>query len=105
MINTHGHTPGHHSFRLKSKGQQIVFVGDIVHSHSLQFDAPKTGVDFDVNSEQAINTRLKMFAEISNKQQWVAAPHLPFPGIGHVYKVSAEQYQWIPLYFNNSLVV
>ncbi|WP_223233847.1 hypothetical protein, partial [Acinetobacter baumannii] len=24
-------------------------------------------------------------------------------GIGHVYKVSAEQYQWIPLYFNNSL--
>ncbi|WP_223238065.1 hypothetical protein, partial [Acinetobacter baumannii] len=23
--------------------------------------------------------------------------------IGHVYKVSAEQYQWIPLYFNNSL--
>ncbi|MCF4877559.1 MBL fold metallo-hydrolase, partial [Acinetobacter baumannii] len=64
VINTHGHTPGHHSFRLKSKGQQIVFVGDIVHSHSLQFDAPKTGVDFDVNSEQAINTRLKMFAEI-----------------------------------------
>ncbi|HGY4640770.1 TPA: MBL fold metallo-hydrolase [Acinetobacter baumannii] len=103
VINTHGHTPGHHSFRLKSKGQQIVFVGDIVHSHSLQFDAPKTGVDFDVNSEQAINTRLKMFAEISNKQQWVAAPHLPFPGIGHVYKVNAEQYQWIPLYFNNSL--
>jgi hypothetical protein len=37
-----------------------------------------------------------MFAEISNKQQWVAAPHLPFPGIGHVYKVNAEQYQWIP---------
>ena len=33
-----------------------------------------------------------MFAEISNKQQWVAAPHLPFPGIGHVYKVNAEQY-------------
>ncbi|SSV43732.1 MBL fold metallo-hydrolase [Acinetobacter nosocomialis] len=103
VINTQGHTPGHHSFRLKSKGQQIVFVGDIVHSHSLQFDAPKTGVDFDVNSEQAINTRLKMFAEISNKQQWVAAPHLPFPGIGHVYKVNAEQYQWIPLYFNNSV--
>lgn len=46
-----------------------------------------------------------MFAEISNKQQWVAAPHLPFPGIGHVYKVNTEQYQWIPLYFNNSLEV
>jgi hypothetical protein len=101
VIDTRGHTPGHHSFRLKSNDQQIIFVGDIVHSHSLQFDAPKTGVDFDVNSEQAINTRLKMFAEISNNQQWVAAPHLPFPGIGHVYKVNAEQYQWIPLYFDN----
>ena len=103
VIDTHGHTPGHHSFRLSSQGQQIVFIGDIVHSHTLQFDAPKTSVDFDVQSEQAVNTRLKMFAELSSKQQWVAAPHLPFPGIGHIYKVNAEQYQWIPLYFDNSL--
>ena len=43
-----------------------------------------------------------MFAEISNKQQWVAA-RIYRSGIGHVYKVNAEQYQWIPLYFNNSL--
>jgi hypothetical protein len=46
-------------------------VNDITVFKCLEFDAPKTGVDFDVNSEQAINTRLKMFAEISNKQQWV----------------------------------
>ena len=101
VIDTHGHTPGHHSFRLKSKGQEMVFIGDIVHSHSLQFDAPKTAVDFDVNAEQAVNTRLKMFAEISNKQQWVAAPHLPFPGIGHIYSADGKSYQWIPIYFKD----
>ena len=36
-----GHTPGHYSFKLKADGQEVVFIGDIVHSHTLQFDAPK----------------------------------------------------------------
>lgn len=101
VLDSRGHTPGHHSFRLKSKDQQMVFIGDIVHSHSLQFDAPKTAIDFDVNAEQAVNTRLKMFAEISKKQQWVAAPHLPFPGIGHIYSADGQSYQWIPVHFKD----
>lgn len=102
-INSKGHTPGHHSFLFNKDGQSIIFIGDITHSHSLQFDAPKTSIEYDVDQEQAIATRLKMFDELSKNNQLIAASHLPFPAIGYIYKVNDEQYQWIPIYYDNNL--
>lgn len=101
VISSAGHTPGHFGFSLKSKGQQMVFIGDIVHSHTLQFDRPQTGVDFDVDPKKAIETRLKYFAEYAKNGQTVAAPHLPFPGIGHIYSKDNKSYQWIPVHFKD----
>lgn len=101
VLNSAGHTPGHRSYALNSQGQQMVFIGDIVHSHSLQFDAPTTSVDFDSDAKQAVATRLKMFKALSASQVWVAAPHLPFPGIGHISQINSQQYQWIPVHFND----
>jgi Predicted exonuclease of the beta-lactamase fold involved in RNA processing len=62
-----GHTPGHYSFKLKADGQEVVFVGDIVHSHTLQFDKPETAIEFDVDPKTAVQTRLKHFAEYASK--------------------------------------
>ncbi len=101
--DSRGHTPGHHSFSLQSGGNEMVFIGDIVHSHSLQFDAPKTAIEYDIDPQMAVATRLKMFAEIAGQGKWVAAPHLPFPGIGHIYRLNTQQYQWIPVHFNDVL--
>ena len=101
VVNSAGHTPGHRSYRLQSQGQHMVFIGDVVHSHSLQFDAPTTTIDFDSNPKQAVATRLKLFQELARSQAWVAAPHLPFPGIGHIAQLNAKQYQWIPVHFND----
>lgn len=36
VINTAGHTPGHFSYELKTKDETVVFIGDIVHSHTVQ---------------------------------------------------------------------
>lgn len=99
-VESHGHTPGHVGFALKKADQQMVFIGDIVHSHTLQFDRPATGVSFDVDPEQAIQTRLKHFAQYAKEGQTIAAPHLPFPGIGHIYSQNGKSYQWIPIHFN-----
>ena len=30
----------------------MVFIGDIVHSHSIQFDRPQTAVDFDIDPKK-----------------------------------------------------
>ncbi len=58
----------------------MIFIGDIVHSHTIQFDRPQTAIDFDIDPKKAVETRLKYFAEYAKNGQTVAAPHLPFPG-------------------------
>ncbi len=96
-----GHTPGHYSFKVKSDGQEVVFIGDIVHSHTLQFEKPETSIEFDINPQAAIQTRLKHFAEYAKDGQLIAAPHLPFPGLGHIYSKDGTSYQWIPVHFKD----
>ena len=101
VISTAGHTPGHFSFAFKSGNEEIVFVGDIVHSHSIQFDHPETAIDFDVDPKKAVQTRLAQFSRLAKNGQTVAAPHLPFPGIGHIYSKDGKSYQWIPVHFKD----
>ncbi|MGX5699399.1 MBL fold metallo-hydrolase [Acinetobacter kookii] len=96
-----GHTPGHYSFKLKADGQEVVFIGDIVHSHTLQFDRPETAIEFDTDPKAAVQTRLKHFAEYAKDGQLIAAPHLPFPGLGHIYSQDGKSYQWIPVHFKD----
>lgn len=101
VISTAGHTPGHFSYTLKTDGETVVFIGDIVHSHTVQFDRPKTAIEYDINPQQAVQTRLKQFADFAKNGQTIAAPHLPFPGIGHVYSTDGKSYQWIPVHFKD----
>lgn len=95
-----GHTPGHYSFKLKTDAQEVAFIGDIVHSHTLQFEQPQTAIEFDIDPKAAVETRLKHFAQYAKQGQLIAAPHLPFPGIGYIYK-NGTSYQWIPIHFKD----
>ncbi len=101
VINTAGHTPGHFSYELKTKDETVVFIGDIVHSHTVQFDKPETAIDYDIDPKKAVQTRLKQFAEYAKGGQTIAAPHLPFPAIGHIYSADGKSYQWIPVHFKD----
>lgn len=101
VINTAGHTPGHFSYELKTKDEDIIFIGDIVHSHTVQFDRPETAIEYDIDPKQAVQTRLKQFANFAKNGQTIAAPHLPFPGIGHIYSADGKSYQWIPVQFKD----
>ncbi|MBK0064497.1 MULTISPECIES: MBL fold metallo-hydrolase [unclassified Acinetobacter] len=101
VINTAGHTPGHFSYELKTKDETVVFIGDIVHSHTVQFDQPTTAIEYDIDPKQAVQTRLKQFANFAKNGQTIAAPHLPFPGIGHIYSADGKSYQWVPIHFKD----
>ena len=101
IINTAGHTPGHFSYELKTKDENVVFIGDIVHSHTVQFDEPETAIEYDIDPKKAVQTRLKQFANFAKNGQTIAAPHLPFPGIGHIYSADEKSYQWIPVHFKD----
>lgn len=101
VISTAGHTPGHFSYQLKTSDEDVVFIGDIVHSHTVQFDRPETAIDYDIDPQKAVQTRLKQFPELAKSGVTVAAPHLPFPGIGHIYSINNTSYQWIPVHFKD----
>ena len=79
----------------------MVFIGDIVHSHTVQFDKPETAIEYDIDPKQAVATRLKQFTGYAKNGETIAAPHLPFPGIGHIYSVDGKSYQWIPVHFKD----
>ncbi|MEG0482314.1 MAG: MBL fold metallo-hydrolase [Acinetobacter sp.] len=101
VISTAGHTPGHFSYKLKTSDEDVVFIGDIVHSHTVQFDRPETAIDYDIDPKKAVETRLKQFADYAKNGQTIAAPHLPFPGVGHIYSADGKSYQWIPVHFKD----
>lgn len=90
-----GHTPGHNAFLLNSKGQQMLFVGDLIHAGAVQFADPAVTIDFDVDFAGAEAARGRAFDEAAKQGYWIAAPHLSFPGIGHVRK-EGKGYQWVP---------
>lgn len=101
VIQTAGHTPGHYSYKLKTTDQDVVFIGDIVHSHTVQFERPETAIDYDIDPKTAVKTRLKQFADYAKNGQLIAAPHLPFPGIGYIHSNGKDSYQWIPVHFKD----
>ncbi|MBV4487135.1 MBL fold metallo-hydrolase [Pseudomonas sp. SWRI153] len=91
-----GHTPGSTTYRFASQSQSIVFMGDLVHNLAVQFLHPEVSIGFDVNSQQAINSRQAVFSAAAASKTWVTAAHLPFPGIGHI-AAEGKHFQWVPV--------
>lgn len=96
LISSHGHTPGHVSYLISSKGKSLLIWGDIIHSHSIQFKQPEIAIDFDSDAKKAISSRKKILAYAVLNKLWVAGAHLPFPGIGHIIKEN-NSYEWLPI--------
>lgn len=93
-----GHTPGSTTYRFTSQGQSILFMGDLVHNLAVQFEHPEVSIRFDVDNQQAIKSRAKVFSDAATGKTWVTAAHLPFPGIGHITAVDGH-FQWVPVEF------
>lgn len=89
-----GHTPGQSGYRVSSKGESILFWGDIVHCLPAQFPHPEISIDFDVDQTTAIATRKRLMASLAKGREWVAGAHLPFPGIGHIRPVGSGFVWW-----------
>ena len=56
LVPSFGHTPGHVSVRISSKGEEAVITGDLMH-HPVQCALPAMGSRFDVDPEAARQTR------------------------------------------------
>ncbi len=96
-----GHTPGSAFFKVTSKGQSIVFIGDIVHVAAVQFPDPGVAITYDLKPGAAVSTRKTAFADFADGRQLVAAPHLQFPGVGRVRAEGNGKFSWHPMEYRN----
>lgn len=80
---TPGHTPGHVSVRIRSKGADAVITGDLMH-HPLQIAAPELATTFDYDSEWARKTRLEFLARYTDAPVLVLGTHFATPAAGHI---------------------
>jgi len=89
-LATPGHTPGHTSYLVESKGQTLLVLGDLVHAGAIQFTYPSLPTAFDADQKAGSAQRERIFRLAAEK---VAGAHLSFPGIG---LIRAEQggYRW-----------
>jgi glyoxylase-like metal-dependent hydrolase (beta-lactamase superfamily II) len=90
-----GHTPGHLAFVIESDGKQALFWGDCAHHHVASLARPDWHCVFDIDKEQAVATRRKIY-EMSATERWpVIGYHMPFPSIGYVERRPDAGYRWV----------
>ncbi len=82
---TVGHTPGHVSVRIRSKGEEALITGDFMH-HPVQIAHPEWASTPDSDPEQGIATRRAMFAELAGSNVLVLGTHFAGATAGRIVR-------------------
>lgn len=108
-----GHTPGHIALAIESKGERLLHVSDAALS-PLHLEHPDWLPVFDVDPEQAVGSKRRLFDRAARENWLVFAHHFPpFPALGHVIKngtgrgdrlpnTEVDGWRWQPLLVTNS---
>jgi glyoxylase-like metal-dependent hydrolase (beta-lactamase superfamily II) len=96
---SYGHTPGHSNYVAESKGQKMMFWGDLMHVAAVQFPAPGVTIQFDSDPKAAAPARAKAYAAAAKDGYYVAVTHVSFPGIGKL-RVDGKGYDWLPVNYS-----
>lgn len=78
LIPTFGHTPGHVSVMIQSRGEQALITGDFMH-HPSQIAHPEWSTLADTDPDQGIATRRRMFQRLAGTPVLVIGTH--FAGV------------------------
>jgi len=92
---THGHTPGHVSVRICSRGQEAVITGDCLH-HPCQIARPEWCSPADSDSAQARATRESLIKDWHQGQTLVIGTHFAAPTSGRVKQLADGGY-WLDI--------
>jgi len=96
-----GHTPGHTGYEFSSKGQKILFCGDIIHAQRVQLQHPEVTATFDIDQTAAAATRTQLLSKLAGEDVLIAAPHASlFPALGRLRK-DGSAYSWVPVVFTD----
>jgi len=101
LVPLPGHTPGHTGYEFSSKGQKILFWGDIIHAQRVQLQHPEVTAIFDIDQTAAAATRHQLLSKLAGEDVLIAAPHSSlFPALGRLRK-DGSGYSWVPVVFTD----
>ncbi len=85
LIPTPGHTPGHCSVIIESKGESAMITGDFLH-HPIQFNDPALVSPFDIDNDAAVVTRRRVFNEYADTPTLIIGTHFAGPTAGKLVR-------------------
>ena len=86
---THGHTPGHMSFEVRSGSDSVMILGDCIGNDHVAFAKPEWFSGSDQNPEWASDTRVKLIDQLAHEKTRIIGYHLSGNGVGYVDKTAA----------------
>ena len=92
LIPTPGHTPGHVSVQIKSKGQEAIVTGDALHS-TAQCWHPDWHFIYDADMDLAKSSRRHLLETASEANCIVLGSHFTLPSLGRV-KADQDAFRW-----------
>jgi len=85
LESTPGHTPGHVSVRISSRGENAVITGDMMHN-PIQIAHPDWVCGFDTDPGLASDTRQKFVERYCDQPIRVFGTHFGGPTAGHIVR-------------------
>ena len=83
--STPGHSPGHMSVRIASRGQVGMVTGDLIH-HPIQCGHPEWKTNFDIDLDQACSTRRSFLQRCAEERMTFIGTHFASPTVGRIVK-------------------
>lgn len=85
LVPTVGHTPGHVSIRISSRGEEALITGDFIH-HPCQMARPDWAAVVDYDKTQSTKTRHEVFARLAGTPTLVIGTHFAAPTAGRIVR-------------------
>jgi glyoxylase-like metal-dependent hydrolase (beta-lactamase superfamily II) len=85
LVATTGHTPGHVSVRIRSRGEEALITGDFMH-HPCQIAHPEWASTADSDPDQGQRTRERVFGELAGTPVLVIGTHFAGATAGRIVR-------------------
>jgi glyoxylase-like metal-dependent hydrolase (beta-lactamase superfamily II) len=85
-----GHTPGHTCWLLAAAGGGFMAFGDVVHLSAIQISHPEAALAYDLDKNQAIQSRKRILDMAATERLAIAGAHVNAPGFGYVVRKGAS---------------
>ena len=88
LVPTIGHSPGHVSIHISSRGKEAFITGDMTH-HPSQLAHPDWALRWDFDVDQGTETRERVFSDAADKLILVIGTHWAGVTAGHIQRDGA----------------